>query len=147
LARRLPGTLDALDDVSAFILDVARRAGLDRRRSYRLRLAADEIATNVVTHGYADGRSGELWMTADISAMELTVSLEDAGPAFNPMRHRWRPRINAPLQGRKEGGLGLYLVRRSVDRFCYERRCGRNRNTLVMQLGDRLSPHGEAGSK
>ena len=53
-ARRLtlPATLDSLGSVRAFAREAAEQAGVDPRRTYGLQIALDEIATNVVTHGY-----------------------------------------------------------------------------------------------
>jgi anti-sigma regulatory factor (Ser/Thr protein kinase) len=61
----VPATLDALQSVRRYVLDAAQRAGLDASRAYRLRLAVDEVATNIITHGVELGMPGS---TIDISA-------------------------------------------------------------------------------
>ena len=48
----LPGTLDSLSKIGAYVLEAASQAGLERKIAYRLRLAVDEIATNSIVHGY-----------------------------------------------------------------------------------------------
>ena len=60
-ALTLPGTLDSLTAIREFVGEMGEKAGLDRKALYRLKLAVDEIATNIVTHGYeAAGLQGEI---------------------------------------------------------------------------------------
>jgi anti-sigma regulatory factor (Ser/Thr protein kinase) len=50
---QVPATLDSLAPLAAAVLTAARAAGLGRQAAYRLRLAVDELAANVITYGYA----------------------------------------------------------------------------------------------
>jgi anti-sigma regulatory factor (Ser/Thr protein kinase) len=50
----VPATLDSLGAIAEYVLAAAASAGLDKRASYNLRLAVDEIVTNIIVHGYAD---------------------------------------------------------------------------------------------
>ena len=50
----VPGTLDSLAVIREYVKAAADEAGLDGRRAYRLQLAVDEIATNIVNHGYSE---------------------------------------------------------------------------------------------
>src|ERR687888_456844 len=78
-------TLDSLGAIAEFVMAAAASAGLDKRASYRLRLAVDEIATNVIVHGYAKaGLRGGLELSADIDDSTLTLSIEDTGATFDP---------------------------------------------------------------
>lgn len=55
------GTLDSLGAIAQYVMAAAAAAGLDKKTSYNLRLAVDEIATNIVTHGYEEAaREGVL---------------------------------------------------------------------------------------
>ena len=128
----LPGTLDSLEDVRKYVTAAAAAAGLDKRATYRLNLAVDEIATNIMTHGYEEaGLEGVLDLKADIDEKKLTISIEDTGATYNP--HVGEVDVELPLEERQIGGLGVYLTIQSVDKFLYERVSeGRNRHTFVM---------------
>ena len=52
-------TLESLSAIGAFIRDAAAEAGLDSRAAYRLRLAVDEMATNIIVHGRPFDHSGD----------------------------------------------------------------------------------------
>ena len=54
----VPGSLTSLDDIRAFVSEHASKAGLTERQTYRLCLAVDEIATNIVNYGYNGASSG-----------------------------------------------------------------------------------------
>ncbi len=109
------------------------QAGLDKKATYRLRLAVDEIATNIVVHGYDEnGLSGPILVISEIDAQALTIILEDSSPAFDP-RQLGRPEhIDKPVEERPIGGLGIFLTHENVDRFDYEYVNNRNRNIFVV---------------
>jgi len=125
-------TLDSLEAVAEFVMAAAAAAGLDKRASYRLRLAVDEIATNIIVHGYVEaGLQGALELCADIDERTLTLSIEDTGVAFDP-RQAAVPETDLPLEQRPTGGLGVYLAMKSVDEFLYERVGDRNRTIFKL---------------
>jgi anti-sigma regulatory factor (Ser/Thr protein kinase) len=132
---RVGASLEVLSAVGAFVLEAAHQAGLDRRATYRLRLAVDEIVTNVIVHGKPREHSGdgEIRLRAEMDEHTLQITLEDRGPAFNPLEREGPDQdLEKPLEQRPIGGLGVFLAARGVDRFQYERAGDRNRHIFVM---------------
>jgi anti-sigma regulatory factor (Ser/Thr protein kinase) len=130
----VPATLDSLGPIADYVMAAAAAAGLDRRASYRLRLAVDEIATNIIVHGHANaGHHGALELRADIDDRALTIAIDDTGVTYDP-RQAPIPDIDLPLEQRPIGGLGVYLAIRSVDEFLYEHIGDRNRTIFKMHL-------------
>jgi putative intracellular protease/amidase/anti-sigma regulatory factor (Ser/Thr protein kinase) len=128
---KVPANLDSLAAVAAFVVEAAQAAGLSRQAAYRLRLAVDELATNIVTYGYA-GASGNIDVSVEMDERTLTVTLEDAGVPFDPHKVAPPDDLHLPLEQRDIGGLGVYLALEGVDGFFYERIGDRNRNILVV---------------
>ena len=129
----VPGTLNALAQVREYVRSAAAQAGLDRKRTYRLELAVDEVATNIITHGYEEaGREGDVVVHAHIFEDALTVILEDVGVPFDPRRLAHPAQLDLPLDARPIGGLGIFLALENVDQFDYEYVDGHNRNIFVM---------------
>lgn len=129
----LPGRLESLEQVAEFVHAAAREAQLADKVANRLQLAVDEVATNVVMHAYQEkGRDGELYLAADIDAGALRLHVEDTGEAYDPTTRPDPTNLDAPLEEREIGGLGLFLARRSVDELLYSRRGDRNRMTFVV---------------
>ena len=110
-----------------------RKAGLDKKRTYRLELAVDEIATNIVNHGYQEaGLTGDVVARATITAHALEIVLEDTAVPFDPRLLTRPEQIDLPLAERPIGGLGVFLAIENVDEFRYEYVDGHNRNIFVV---------------
>lgn len=131
----LPATLDALDEIGKYVVTATTGARLDSKAAYGLRLAVDEIATNIITHGYEEaGRNGNICVSGELSESALIIVLEDTGIPFDP-RSRNLPGeeyLSLPLEERPIGGLGIFLVLKGVDAFNYEFSQGKNRNIFIM---------------
>lgn len=130
----VPGTLDSLSAIGQYINAAASAAGLEKKVSYRLRLAVDEVATNSVIHGYEEnGLTGDLVVLSEINEETLTIILEDTAVPFDLRSLAQRPdHIDKPAEDRPIGGLGVYLTIQNVDKFDYEYVNGRNRNIFIV---------------
>jgi serine/threonine-protein kinase RsbW len=133
----IPASLAALSDIRRLVMQACQNTGLSEEATYRLALAVDEIATNIITHGYEEqGMTGDIVVSLDQTGQELTVLLEDTGVAFDP-RDRNLPTaedLDKPLDDREIGGLGIFLALEGVDRFDYQRSGNVNRNLFAMNL-------------
>jgi phosphoserine phosphatase RsbU/P len=119
----VPGNLDALKPVRDYAAKVAKAAGLADPAVYKLCLAVDEIATNVVLHGYEEaGISGNLTVTGGVDCGRLVVQLYDSGKSYDPTKHLVPSAelLSLPLEERDVGGLGIFLARDGVDDLQYE---------------------------
>jgi serine/threonine-protein kinase RsbW len=131
----VPGTLGSLGPIREFVKEAATEAGLDSKRTYRLQLAVDEISSNIVIHGYEEhGLTGDVEVRADFGPDSLTITLVDSAVAYNPLNRPQPDDLDAPLENRMIGGLGVYLAIRNVDEFLYRYVDGCNHNLFVVKL-------------
>jgi serine phosphatase RsbU (regulator of sigma subunit)/anti-sigma regulatory factor (Ser/Thr protein kinase) len=117
------GDLDALSPIREYVKNAAASAGLEHTAEYNLLLAVDEIATNVVTHGYEEaGLKGDISVAATIDDRLLTVILSDHGASYDPHLHDEPDDdcLKKELAERPIGGLGIMLAKSSVDDLQYE---------------------------
>lgn len=131
----VPGVLNSLEAIAHYVKEAAAAANLDKKATYRLRLAADEIATNIITHGYEEaGLEGDLYIQATLEARALTVVIEDEAAPFEPLARlpQALEMMQRPIAEQTYNGRGIFLVLASVDRFLYERAGDRNRNIFAM---------------
>ncbi|MCX5307160.1 anti-sigma regulatory factor [Streptomyces sp. NBC_00160] len=128
----VPATVGALGEIAAFVLRLAGAAGLDKGATYRLRLAVDELATNVVMHGYRGG-DGRITVRGRSGPGRVQIVIEDSAPPFDPVEGRLPPAPGVPPEERRIGGLGIHLALTSVDEFGYAHRDGRNTSTLTVK--------------
>ncbi len=108
-------SLESLGEISDFVVSAARAAGLDDQAVWEVQLAVDEAATNVILHAYGGHEEGPITVQVDVRDDEFVICLHDRGKPFDPdaVPH---PDLDSPLEARKTGGLGLYLMRKLMDR-------------------------------
>ena len=130
----LKNDLAELERLSGVVEQFGKRHGLPTTALFDLHLALDEILTNVVSYGYDDQHEHEiivrLTLGADGDSRQLEVEVEDDGRPFNPLETA-PPDVNASIEDRPIGGLGIHLVRRVMDDLEYRRQ--RGKNVLVMR--------------
>jgi serine/threonine-protein kinase RsbW len=135
----VPGRLDSLKSIADFVLTAAAQVGLDKKAAYKLRLAVDEIATNIILHGYEEaGCEGDIHLSAVINDHQLEIALEDSAILYDPQQTQAieTAELQRPLAERQIGGLGVYLAIQGVDQFHYERIGERNRNIFKVKRPD-----------
>jgi len=93
----------------------------------------DELLSNIVTYAYSDDDEHDIEVRMEVAGKRLTVTVTDDGVPFNPL-HAEAPDIDASLEERKIGGLGIHLVRNLIDDVTYQRRIGKNVMTLTRHL-------------
>src|SRR5690606_28858699 len=97
----------------AFIERACAKAGASEDVVCDVRLAAEEVFSNTLMHGYGD-RPGLVTVRIDATPERIIVTMADDAPAFDPGSIA-APDIAAPLQERGIGGLGWHLVRQVMD--------------------------------
>jgi serine/threonine-protein kinase RsbW len=135
--KTFPGTLDALEPIRKYVETAAQSAGFDRKAIYKLCLAVDEIATNVVVHGYEEaGLDGDLKIQASLDNDALVISLEDHGKPYDPNLHDMPEAadLSQPLETRKIGGLGILLAQDGVDDLQYSASDEANVHRFTLRL-------------
>jgi len=106
-----PAYLRLIGDYVAFI---SRRMGFPEGEVARIRLAVDEACMNVLHHAYGRDQRAHFSISCAEEEDHLRIVIWDGGPAFD-LSHVPRPNLEAPLEKRNIGGLGLYLMRQVMD--------------------------------
>jgi len=124
-----------LPEALAFVEDFCLQRGVDRGDRLRLTLVVEELFTNTVEHGLGDagGVRIRLGLSADIA--ELALLYEDEAAPFDAPAHlaRQPPCLDAAVDARPVGGLGLHLVAQFAASTRYAREEGRNRLWIVLR--------------
>jgi serine/threonine-protein kinase RsbW/sigma-B regulation protein RsbU (phosphoserine phosphatase) len=134
-----PANRESVAEVGRRVVALGREAGLGPDESYRLRLATEEIVANVVAHGYeSDGPDRpdgcptfEVQWGSD--PQRVWVCVVDSARPFDPTAAAPPDDLDAPLDERSPGGLGIHLVRTSLDEFRYRREGRHNHVTLAVR--------------
>ncbi|NBS63076.1 MAG: ATP-binding protein [Betaproteobacteria bacterium] len=100
------------------------------RLAHSLRLVLEELIINVVTHGRRPGDTGWFSVRFTLRHDSIVLVIEDDGLPFDPTAAP-APDLDAPLDDRPVGGLGLFLARSLSDELRYVREHGMNRTTAI----------------
>ena len=117
-----------------YVTECAEAAGFDARALYEIQLAVDEACANVVDHAYQGMEPGEFEVSCSFGEASMTIDVRDWGRGFEPNEVE-QPDVEAPLEERSLGGLGLYIVNRVMDEveFTFDPKVG-NRLRMAKRM-------------
>src|SRR5262249_39267062 len=115
-----------------------KEQSLDDQAEFELNLVLEELFTNALTHGGCAGMESAVHVRLERRGDGVHVDFRDRGRAFDPLSAP-EPDLEASLEDRGVGGLGVHLVRQIMRDLEYRREDGRNRITM-------RRPEGPAGS-
>lgn len=116
--KKFPANFEQLDAIREFVGGAASEAGLDDREVYAVQLATDEACSNIIEHGYEGIRDGQITCICDVLPGELVITLRDRGVPFDASSVP-QPDLSVPLDDRKIGGLGLFLMHNLMNEVRY----------------------------
>ncbi len=130
LALKLTSGRDELAAITDAVEDLGRRERWPDALLFRVNLALEELGLNIMDYGYDGGPCDiDIVLTSDDDA--VTIEIIDGGPPFDPLHDAPTPDLDAAIEDRRIGGLGVYLVRTLMDDLRYRREEGKNHLTLV----------------
>jgi serine/threonine-protein kinase RsbW len=127
---QIAAELSELEMIRRFVEQQCSILRIDPSVVYDLLLAVEEIAANIIVHGYRR-QSGTIDIAVRQVADGLEIRLRDDAPPFDPTQIP-APNLSAPLARRPLGKMGIHLVRQLVDSMTYDLTPdGSNQLTLV----------------
>jgi sigma-B regulation protein RsbU (phosphoserine phosphatase) len=138
---RVPARQDSLRTISYFIHGIGYRLALSDKAIFDLELAVEEAATNIVNHAYPDQHKGDLMISAAELGDFVQLTLTDWGLPLRP--EDVRPfDINAPIETRIKGGMGLHFIHTLMDRVERETtdEIGQPNTLKLVKLIERAKP-------
>ena len=131
----LENDLRKIARVAARIDEFCSARGVARETAYAVNLAIEELLTNTIGYGYDDeDEPHRIEVIVRIEEDALVVAIVDDSAPFDPTEMRGTD-VDAPMEEREIGGLGLLLVNRTMDSVAYERRGGCNVVVLTKNAG------------
>lgn len=131
--RTFPAVVDALNDVMAFVEDELEKSGCPASVAMQISVAVEELFVNIAHYAYPD-KSGSMKLGIDIADGIATLRFADYGIPFDPLQ-KADPDVTLTAESRSIGGLGIYMVKKSMDDMQYERKNNQNILTLKKKIG------------
>jgi serine/threonine-protein kinase RsbW len=98
---------------------------IDEQTRYDLKLAVDEVCTNIILHGYSGMDPGSIILSVEIDVQTAQATITDFGRPFEPVEVELPDLEGETGEGRDE--LGLFFIHQSADQIEYESSpCGNN---------------------
>ena len=119
-----------LERISAAVEDIGQRENWPAQFIFRVNLVLEELGLNIMSYGYDEGlHEFEIALTSEADVLRIEVT--DDGRPFDPLNEAPEPDLDASVDDRQVGGLGIHLVRTMVDEMSYRREQDKNHLTLV----------------
>jgi serine/threonine-protein kinase RsbW len=126
--------IDEIPRVTAAIEEAMQKCSFSDEAILDLQLAVEEAIANIILHGYQEV-SGDVDIDIRVSEEAAEVRIRDHAPPFDPLSVP-DPDRASDLSKRRNGGLGIYLMRQVVDEVRYQYTGGKNVLTLVKKNTD-----------
>ena len=109
---------DNLLEVRDFVGEAARAFGFSEEDAANIVLAVDEACTNIIKHAYQYATDKEIEVTIHQDKRSFEIRIFDNGRSFDPSIIR-QPDLKEHIGHRKRGGLGVYMLKRLMDKVEY----------------------------
>ena len=130
----IAATLENLDTVMAFVDQQLEEVGCSMKAQMQIDIAVEEVYVNIAHYAY-NPEIGGVTIRVQIEEEPLAVILTfiDKGKPYDPLAKE-DPDVTLAAEDRKIGGLGIFMVKKSMDNVSYEYNEGRNILTLKKNL-------------
>jgi sigma-B regulation protein RsbU (phosphoserine phosphatase) len=126
-AAARPENLDAVLD---FVNAELAQTGCSSKIQNQINIAVEEIFMNIAYYAYSP-ETGTIIVRFGVSGNVIRLEFEDSGKPFNPLQ-KPDPDITARIEDRSIGGLGIFMVKKTMDSVEY-RRCNGDKNLLILK--------------
>ncbi len=123
---------EKLPEVLAFIDGELEAAGCAMKTQMQIDIAVEEIFVNIATYAYAPG-SGSAVIGIDVRDGKAEITFADSGMPYDPLS-KSDPDVTLSADEREIGGLGIFMVKKTMDDMQYQYINGQNRLTLYKTL-------------
>jgi len=130
----LPAKIENLESLIQSVSNCARAMGFDQKRVSEIELATEEALVNITSYSYPEG-SGKVEINCKQGERSFIIEIIDTGIPFD-VTSLPDPDIAADIDDRKIGGLGVFLLKKVMDRVDYRRENNRNILTLTVHEPD-----------
>ena len=130
----MPATIESIPTVTAFVDEALEALDCPMKAQMQIDVAIDELFANIASYAYAPG-TGDATVSLDFdeAARVFSITFEDSGVPYDPLKKE-DPDVTLSVEEREIGGLGIFLVKKTMDAMEYIRRDGKNVLTIRKKI-------------
>ncbi len=132
VTRTFPATDEAFTEANAWVEEELEKQGASMKAIMQITVCFEEIFVNVAHYAY-EGEVGDVEITLDNDNGNFSIAFVDNGKFFDPLAKE-DPDITASAQERSIGGLGILMVKKSMDEVNYEYKDNKNIFTMKKNI-------------
>lgn len=122
----IDATVENIQKVTAFVDEQLESLNCPVKAQMQIDIAIDELFGNIAHYAY-NPEVGPATVRVDVlqDPLSVVVTFIDNGVAYDPLA-REDPDVALTAEEREIGGLGIYMVKKSMDEISYEYKDGQN---------------------
>ena len=119
-------TVENLPKVTDFIIESLEEMNCKPKIMMQMELVIEELFVNVAHYAYRpDVGTCTVQKEFEENPRAISITFIDSGIPYNPLEHE-DPDTSLGVEEREIGGLGIFLVKKNVDKISYEHKDGQN---------------------
>ncbi len=128
-------SLEDIKPMTLFLENELEKISCPKKAATQLKVALDEIVSNIVNYGYKKEK-GPITLIFEYKRDKNAVYLKfiDEGIPYNPIKNS-DPDLKVSLEERQIGGMGIYIVKKTMDGMKYKYEDGKNILTIKKNVG------------
>ena len=133
--KTFSAALNCLYEMLQFIREYSQLTGFRKSQIDRIELASEEVLVNIINYAYPSLESGIISIQCDvIPSREIQIIIKDQGIAYNPLANFINIDPSEPLEHKRIGGYGVFLILNVMDEIAYSRENLHNVLTLKKMM-------------
>ena len=115
---------NVLHEVISFVEEELENHDCNMKTQMMISVMVEEIFVNIASYAYKE-KEGVADIILDFAGDDVKITFIDSGVEFNPLAKE-DPDITLSAEERNIGGLGIYMVKQTMDEVIYERKNNQN---------------------
>jgi serine/threonine-protein kinase RsbW len=130
---KLTNKVSELERIHSAIEMLSKEWDISTQSGNQINLAIEEAFINVINYAYEDQNRHDIEVVFARYPEKIEIALIDDGRAYNPTQNE-DPDTSLSIQDRPIGGLGIFLIKKLMDRVEYQRKEDKNHLILNKNL-------------
>ena len=130
----IEATIDNIPTVTAWVDEQLEALDCPMKAQMQIDIAIDELFSNIARYAY-NPKTGPATVRVEVveNPMAVVITFIDKGIPYDPLKQE-DPNTHLPAEEREIGGLGIFMVKKTMDDITYEYKDGQNILTIKKNI-------------
>ena len=129
---RIKAATENLNEVLGFVDKILEENECSMKAQMQIDVAVEEMFVNIAHYAYAPSE-GDAEIICEVADKVTSITLKDSGTPYDPLK-KPDPDVTLSAEERQIGGLGIFMVKKSMDEVFYEHKDGQNIFTMKKKI-------------